>query len=508
MRRTRTASRAPHRGLEAETPQERLAAFVARGRLSRLHGRTCPFDAPRWDVGPEVVRRSGVPSNPGPLYLSFAAVDAGPAELGAFVRAFLGQLPRSGHGSLQALAQAAGLLADAMDTRGVTSLAAVDVATLNAASALARERHSPARAARLGNAVLELGTFLHEGGMTRAPLVGAHRPSTPLPDLDRAGEVSADRRRRLLPSVRHLDSLAEAHRLAAHPADVVVTRVAAILLSAAARINEALALDEDPEVERTAEGVSFFGLRWHGSKGAPEGVKWVVPAMAPVARMACADLRRVTEEGRRMKRWYDAHPTALYLPPALAHLRGRAALTSGEVRALFGPLRLSMPSPAAIRTSFAEVEACLLTLLPARMRDAGGPASRPLMVVASGTFDGRARLRCPCMFETVKYRHVARALAGPLFLRMGLDAGEPTGGSTRTFRHHLVTAALRGGMSDADVAEWCGHASPGEVRTYDHRTAVEMRAMVDRASTVGRRLGSPLAPDWRECPTHRTGKPP
>ena len=216
-----------------------------------------------------------------------------------------------------------------------------------------------------------------------------------------------------------------------------------------------------------------------------------------------------------MKRWYGAHSTELYVPPALEHLRGRASLAAGEAGALLGPYQSSMPSwPAASPgaagvpqprampgISFAQVEAHLLALLPSRMRDAGGPASRPLLVVVAGTFGGMGRPRCPCMFEMVERRHVAGALAGPLFRRLGLDMGDwAYSGRTHPFRHLLVTTALRGGLSEAEVAEWCGHASTREVRDYDHRTAAEMRAIVGRASKVGRRSQSPLAPEQRQDP--------
>ena len=493
--------RKPHpspAAVDAATPEGRLATFVEEARASRLHGRGSPFEAQRWDVGAQVRQRPGVPARPGELKVSFAAADRGPAEFGAFVRAYLGTLPRSGHATLRTNAQAAGLLAQAMDAEGVASVAGIEVATLNRACALALAGHSPATAARLAGAVLALGECLHDGGMTRLPLVGALRPSVleAGPDLDRAGRAFAERSARLLPSPAFLDLLARAHGLARTPADVVATRVPALLLSAAARINEVLALDEESEAERDG----FLGLRWRGSKGARDGVKWVVPSMAATVRSALADLRRVTDEGRAIKRWYDARPRALHLPPALEYLRCKAALDGKETALLLGPLRMGVdPSApraraeAAGTVSFAEVEACLLAQLTGRMRDAGGPASHPLLVVPLGTFGGASVKPSPCMFETVRRGHVTRALAGPLFRRLGLDDKEASG-RTHPFRHLLVTEALRGGLSMAEVAEWCGHASPCEVRSYDHRSAAEMRAVVGRAWSGGRRTGSPLSP--------------
>ena len=502
MRRRRAGGRQPHCPPLSGSPQERLAAFEALGRSSRRHGRGTAFGAETWDVTDDVVRRPGVPARQGPLRVAFAAADAGPRGLGGFLRAYVGQLPRSGHAALTALALAGGLITEAMAARGVAAVAGIDAATLNAASALARDRHSPGHAARLGNAVRSLGAFLHDHGMTRAPLVGARRAPAPAEDRDRAGDAFAERSRRSLPSAGFLEALADASRLAAAPAEIIVTRVATVLMSACGRVNEALALDEEPEVERALGGVGYLGLRWHASKGAEDGVKWVVPEMAPAVRDACADLRRATEEGRRIKRSYDADPASLYLPPELSHLRGKAELTPEECGALLG----RRPGPgldarlAALGdVSFAGLEAHLLRELPARMRDAGGPETHPLLLVPLGLFDGARRPPCPCMFEAVAYRHVADALGGrgggggPLFRRLGLDPEGAIAGRTHQFRHWLVTVALRGGLSPAEVAEWAGHASQREGRAYDHRTAAEMRALVRRASEAGRRPAGLLA---------------
>ena len=190
----------------------------------------------------------------------------------------------------------------------------------------------------------------------------------------------------------------------------------------------------------------------------------------------------------------------------LAHLRSRNSLKVEEcgtvlgrrpepgLRKLLQALGSTMSADGACVISFSEIEAHLLALLPDKMADAGGPSCRPLLVVPWGTFDGRRRPACPCMFETVKHRHVADALGGPLFRRLGLDLDGLVGGRTHSFRHWLVTEALRGGLSMADVASWCGKASRESVRTYDHRTAAEMRAMVRRASSASRRVAGRFDP--------------
>ncbi len=517
MRRCRRTGLHPHCPPLQGSPEKRLSDFVALGRASRRHGRASAFEAAIWDVTNDVARRSGVPARPGPLRISFGVTDAGSRELALFLRAYVGPLPRAGHSQLQTVVLAGGLIAGAMRDAGLATVAGITVATLNAASALAQARHSPAHAARLGRAVRSLGGFLHAQGMTRAPLEGAIRPTTPEPVPDRADAAFAARSRRLLPSERFLVALADAHRLATEPADIIVTRVMAILMSAPGRINEALALEEDPEVEREVDGVAVLGLRWRGSKGAADGVKWVAPEMVATVRTGCEDLHRVTAEGRRIKTWYDRNPTSLYLPPPLAGLRGKARLTARECGTLLGrhpgpglhrhvaKLGIAQLPPlpglmgAAHNVTFADIETHLLELLPGRMRDAGGPRTHPLLVVPWGAFDRARRSPCPTMFETVHYRHIASALGGPrgrpgsLFRRLGLDPGGEIRGRTHSLRHWLTTLSLRGGLTAAEVATWLGRVSPREIRAYDHRTADEMRSAVSRLSAASRRTTSPLA---------------
>lgn len=505
MRRVRVTGQLPYRPPLAGAPEERVSAFVGLARTMRRHGRGCDFDARRWDVTDTVARRAGVPAKPGRHAVIFEpddveAVGAG-AEVAPFVRAYVGMLPAVGHAKLSACAAAGALLARALNALGAKTIADVTVAVLNEAAALARRSGASGSVAN-ARAVREIGGFLAAHGMTRAPLAGV-LPSPPVAPLPaRCEEGHAARSGRLLPSDCFLDALSEAHRLASDPADVIVTRVALVLMSAPSRINEALAIEEEVEVEREVGGVAVLGLRWRGSKDAEDCVKWVAPPMAAAVREACDDLRQVTAEGRKMKAWYADHPTSLYLPPALAHLRGRDSLTIEECGVLLGRrlgsgLRRQMAALSGTLTeggecvvSFSDVEAYLLSMLPDRMADAGGPSCRPLLVVPWGTFDGRRRPPCPCMFETVKYRHIADALGGPLFSRHGLDA---VGGRTHSFRHWLVTEALRGGLSMADVAAWCGKTRRASNRTYDHRTADEMRALLRRASAASRRPGSPFA---------------
>lgn len=508
MRRGRTAGCPPYCPPLAGPPEERVAAFVSLARASRRHGREAAFDAPRWDVTDTVARRAGVPATPGRLRAVFEAegADAGAAAeaMGPFIRSYVGMLPAAGHGRLSACVAAGGLIARAMGRLGVQTLADVNVAVLNEAAALARIRR-PGGGTALAGAVREIGAFLGSQGMTHAALAGT-LPLPPPPSLpDRYEDAHAARSRRLLPSDRFVDALVEAHHMAESPADVIVTRVALVLASVPGRINEALALDADPEVERISSGVSVLGLRWRGSKGAVDGVKWVVPSMGPAVREACEDLRQVTAEGRRIKAWYAARPGSLYLPATLAHLRGRNDLTLEECGALLGrrpgpglrrliaELGATGASDAGSGASFADVEAYLLHRLADAMRDAGGPKASPMLVVPWGTFDVRRRPPCPCMFETVKYRHVADALDGALFRRLGLDPDGEIGGRTHSFRHWLITLALRGNISAAEVAAWAGRSASEGNRAYDHRTAAEMRALVSRASAASRRTTSPLA---------------
>ncbi len=126
---------------------------------------------------------------------------------------------------------------------------------------------------------------------------------------------------------------------------------------------------------------------------------------------------------------------------------------------------------AAAGVSFASVEAHILARLPARMRDAGGPSSHPLLVVQDGAFEGsrKGHLPSPCMFRVVSGRQILNGLGArpdgvSTFQALNLDPGRLIHAGTHSLRLFNETE-VAAGLSPDDRAV-C--ANKGQNAVYDH----------------------------------------
>jgi len=65
-----------------------------------------------------------------------------------------------------------------------------------------------------------------------------------------------------------------------------------------------------------------MGLRWRRAKGAEPMMQMGNPCHGGMSsRKALNTIRRLTQEARDIAKWYEEHPTQLFFPPSLAHLR-------------------------------------------------------------------------------------------------------------------------------------------------------------------------------------------
>lgn len=312
-----------------------------------------------------------------------------------------------------------------------------------------------------------------------------------------------------------------------------MTSVAAILCSAPERINEVLALAADCEVEQVGEdGRDYLGLRWTGSKGYADHVKLILPGMAGVVREALHNIRAITERARQIARWYEKHPTSLYLPEAYEHLRTNEFVEFEEVAELAGisakargTARLwvnsaGIPDTMIRRKSghlakvvrFSDLERHIISLLPIEFPVMDGQTglryADALMVIPRGLFKtGKGSL---CMIEPLRYHHVGNGLgqnraAGSttVFQRVGIDRDRRLRINSHQFRHWLNTLAQGSNLSQVDIAKWSGRNSVRQNAFYDHVTSEEIveqiRAKVgDHAKAIG-----PLADIPKNLPLSR-----
>jgi len=312
-------------------------------------------------------------------------------------------------------------------------------------------------------------------------------------DASRIGPTFEDRRISRLPSSDALAALAAIFQVAKEPADVVVTAAVAIMCSAPERVNEVLRLAVHSEVEGAAPDAAY-GLRWYPSKGGSPQVKWLIRAMSAVVRIAIARLKKLSAPARVLARWYEAHPSQIYLPTGLAYLRAQEMLSMGELLELLfevTPDRTvasvwckthKVPTTlirGRLHARFQDVEAAVLRMLPRGFpylhRGHGLRFSEALFIVRkSELHDSRATYRC--MFMAVGQEDIYKRISShepsrvSIFDKFGYRARDGSAIVVRThqFRHFLNMQAQLGGMSQLDIAAWSGRARVSENKAYDH----------------------------------------
>ena len=367
-----------------------MAEFVrvCREKLTVL-GADLDFDASGWDVTDHYERRGQHHR----LILNFVEHSARAGALGppmpepfamqakAYVRYQAGLRSRRTPPQYQVLALRA-LLA-AFKDRGVEpSLCLLDSHILDRAVELASQRKPGNFAATIGTALALLSKFLREKNLApyapiewRHGLQWQHR-------VAQTTKAANERREARLPSADALRALPEAFRVAKEPRDVIATSLVALLSCAPSRINEALSLRSDCEIQPMAQNEEGYLLRWAGSKGYPDFAKAIPAVMADVAAEAIARLKQYTSEARAVAAWYEQHPSEVYLVGECNELRGQN-LNVKEIATIIGfneeqsarhwiklnkltPVGSFLSSRGTTRHiyAFSDVEAAIISYLP------------------------------------------------------------------------------------------------------------------------------------------------
>lgn len=398
--------------------------------------------------------------------------------------------------------------------------------TFNRAAHIARSSFATNIAHTAGTNLERIARFLDENHFTLAPL-SWRNPLKRGWSYNRVGKEFDERRAARLPSPAALDAVAKAFNVARTPAEVLLASVAAILCSCPARICEVLTLPLDCEAgPPPGTKGDAFGLRWWPAKGGDPQVKWIVPQMADVVRRALANIRRHTDQARRIARWYEQNPTRLYLASGLGRLRSKPLLTLDEVSAILGGVSgHSFCRAHGVDTKrngyrafvrFTELERAVVDLLPRGFpvfdRRVGMTYSQSLFVVQRNLFRYRWPAPFACMVDRVEREQVntglgAKAAVGvdSLFTRLGLteEDGSPIVLTSHRFRHYLNTLGQQGGLSQLEIAKWSGRTSVRQNAAYDHESADELLDKVRATIGDDERWRGPLAELPRRSPLSR-----
>jgi hypothetical protein len=391
----------------------------------------------------------------------------------------------------------------------------IDLAIMNRAAQLITEHYCEKAAYNLGVELEILATFLSDNLLTVVPVRWYNSMKRPLTGV-RVGKEFDDQRQKKMPSEAALDALPKVFRLATEPREVIISSIAAILCAAPDRISEIFMLPEKCEVfESRKDKEEVYGIRWWPRKGADPMVKWVVPAMTGVVKEAVAKIRQLTNQARCIAKWYEDHPTEIYLPESLEHLRNKEWLNSNELSKILGISdawswcrTMGIPicrESRQYKTLFADLELAVLRMLPRKFPildpETGLKFSDALLVIRSyelvqkfGTSN--------CMVEPLTFNQVNNGLgngiticAPSIFARFGFvdEIGSPIKVTSNQFRHYLNTLAQSGGMSQLDIARWSGRKNIHQNSNYDHVTPDQMLQKIRSAVGDNEKMFGPLA---------------
>jgi len=390
---------------------------------------------------------------------------------------------------------------------------------LNRAGQLLAEKYEAATAYRIGGQLELLATFLSDNALTIVPVRWRNYLKRP-GDAVRVGKEFDRRREEKMPSSAALDALPKVFRLAKDPGDVIYTSVAALLCAAPDRINEVLLLPEQCEVwQKSRPDVEeSYGLRWWPAKGAEPMIKWIVPSMVEVVQEAISKIRAVTEESRRIAKWYEENPGKLFLPEECERFRTADWLSMHDVKEIIG-LASSGSSSQCCKTlgvtiagagkdkgvRYADLERAVINLLPQGfpyLNEAIGlKYSDALFVVRINELHAQ-RGTYNCMIEPVTINQIntgfgTRVQHGfpSIFSRLGFAEpdGSPIRVTTHQFRHYLNTLAQAGGLSQLDIAKWSGRKDVRQNAVYDHVTPDQMLQKIRDAIGDDSKMFGPLA---------------
>jgi hypothetical protein len=489
--------------------EKRLATYVEAARGLATFGKDLDFDATVWDLTGALGPIQGHARN-----LRFTKWGKGhhnewdeplSEPVAMFSRAYVRRRwNEKATGALDAQLRALRALDEVVVGRGLTSIALVDGETLAAALRVLETRFKLAPAYTAARELEQLAKALNKNLLTVVPIRFKSWLGKPAIDSARIGAEFDQQRMAKLPSPEALHAIGTIFGLATEPGDRVVSDILAILASAPDRIGEALCCPEDCEVEEEYDGRLVHGLRWLNKKGAPPTVKWTLKEMEPVVREAVGRLKSMSERGRRIAAWYEAHPTSLYLDPEHEHLRHQEWLSREEATAIIwrGPVARTVLNMMldqngipkekvkneesgrwVLRVRFSDIERFVVSKLPPGfpILDANYNLkfSDSMCVFPTDFLHGN-KTEWRCMVTRLTHSQVnariafdPKARARTIFEKFGFREadGSPIYFHTHMLRHYLNTMAQDAGLSQLDIALISGRKVVAQNASYDHVSA-------------------------------------
>lgn len=496
--------------------QQNLSLFIETCKRSAVLNACNQFESDTWDIG-SLKARNGVHRA---IFSTLEAAQAStttpslPEQFIDFAKAILVYLhDRRPVVSVGVRVSALRYLESALREWGKGSRpTAVSIEVLDTAVRIARDSLSPDVAYRVAGQLEHIAELMNEHGFIRLRQNWKSGLKKPSSLGSRISEAALQARQDKLPSAASLRALGGIFKDAITPLDIMVSSYAALMLCAPDRINEVLRMQRNCFVHGEGRDAGKLGLRWAGSKGSENTVKWLPTEMKDVAQEAVSKILKTTAKAHALTKWYTTHPTRLFLHEDAAHLRTQEVLSSKEVGlVLWGDENAFVAANVWAQTTnklakiplegrrvgyaFKDVESAVVSMLPNTFPFMPGDPSlycENALAVCLTNEVHQNRANYLCMFSCVDNQTITAPLGDrpdrkSIFERFDYkeDDGSSISLRSHSFRHYLNMLGQMGGLSSAEIAIFSGRKDERQNRAYDHRTSEELQAPISTAIDAG-----------------------
>lgn len=516
--------------------REKMVRFIEEARHGcAAFGQDLDWMAPAWNVKSTCPKPVGKAGQSAMLYFTThengTAKTVGEREaleepFASFIKALV---RRKQENRLQSVDPLARIINAARDLHTLLVDRNHDPVRLNHADFTAAARMVVGRAAkttayRLGCALQEIADTIDRHQLTITRINWQNPLQRQTNSMSRISPDANEARENKLPDKAVLDEIARLSHLVTEPSDVILMSHITLMQCAPWRDGELLALADDCEVEEQKIGpdgpifdehgvaVMRYGLRYWKGKSTDAAIKWIPTVMVDVAKRAVTQIKRHTDDARRLARWLEEHPGRAWLPGPDEGTD--QAFSKAEVAEMFGMQDakagrqwlmgrgLLIVGTKNFQVRRADLEAVLLAEMITVEKDRRDLKLSQHLFLTFKHLHTDAKATNPCLLSMTRDQHISDFLAGrksdrgrtlSVFEKFGsppLPDGSPMRMNSHQFRHWLNTLAQTGGLDQALIARWSGRDDVGQNGEYDHLTGTELAERFQRLMEDGKVLGA------------------
>jgi hypothetical protein len=496
-----------------------LNLLIERARNSEVFAGTVNFDDPVWDLSAVKIPRPSAKSAQLKLYFSTQSEKFVrgvknrifmPERFAAFVKTMIvlreeaNPVSLVNHGALLRVARALYAVMEVAEPDPADLVSADFVAAANDIKMRKNERGNVGGTANSrhshGNILSQIADFINRHSLSKVHIT-FFNPFPKVPSIrDTIGDDGRKARSEKMATKEEMGAIIDASisvRKCHDDQDLLRMSVVELMCCAPVRINEVL--DTRSDCERTGKFIQkasgdemeyYLGYAHSGSKGAPDGVKYIPSAMVDIADRALADAKRITEPFREIARWMEDHPGRAYLAEPFRLADPDMILTRDEVERAVGLAKrgghqwldlhgLHKHDGRPSRVRLGDVEAVILRQ-QLRLPNPKVKLSDYMFVVPKNYFHPQ-RATQNCILTVVGDNQISEFLGNHTFNESVFqkfeildEQNKPYRINTHSIRHFLNTVAQEVGLSQLDIARWSGRKDVRQNAVYDHSGGIPL----------------------------------